>query len=244
MAAFARPDNLKRQLQVSGLATVGIDSTDKFWQIVNDTWQEGSTTALGYKKVLLARLLKLFPELTPSRQQEAAITVSAFVDAYFENSRIDEHWRPVLKMLNSHQAIQVIIATDHYAETTNAIIKYLAEWGIAATSVLGKGKSNFFVANSADLGSHKDSSGFWETVYNTLQNKYDRILLIDDFGANEQSEDAYVQENSISKRQQKTLNMLNNVFLIPVECCPFTAGNTPIADLIAKSSIKTKQFIN
>lgn len=243
MAEFAKTDNLLRQLQMSGLAAAGIDSADKFWQIVNDTWQEGSTTRLGYKKVMLAHLLKLFPELARSRQQEAAKAMSDFVDAYLDHSPIDEHWRPVLEMLNSHKSVQVIIATDHYAEATATIIEYLRVWNIEADSVREKGAGNFVVANSADIGTYKESPRFWKTVLNALQNTYDRILLIDDFGANEQGTDAYAQADKISKRRKKTINILENIFLTQVKCFPFVAVDKK-EELIAETVAAINRFLS
>ena len=54
---FARPDFLMKQLKESGLANLGIESPETFWgEIVNPTWQRGSTTSVGYKKVIGDRI--------------------------------------------------------------------------------------------------------------------------------------------------------------------------------------------
>ena len=128
MAAFARPDNLIQHLKSSGLFKLGVDNAALFWEIINVTWVTGSTTKLGYKKVMLARIEELFPEITGSRKPEIANAVAGFADAYFNHSWIDEHWQSILRKLSANKSVQVIIATDHYAEATNAIIKHLSAW--------------------------------------------------------------------------------------------------------------------
>ena len=60
---FARPDNLMKELEESGLKEFGIESPEIFWeQLVNPTWTEGSTTLVSYKKVLENQITAtLFP---------------------------------------------------------------------------------------------------------------------------------------------------------------------------------------
>ena len=54
---FGRPDYLMKQLRESGLADLGVTSPDIFWkEIVNPTWVEGSTTQVGYKKIIEDRI--------------------------------------------------------------------------------------------------------------------------------------------------------------------------------------------
>jgi hypothetical protein len=50
---FARPEYLMKQLTESGLMELGVSNPDVFWnEIVNPSWLEGSTTPVGYKKVI------------------------------------------------------------------------------------------------------------------------------------------------------------------------------------------------
>ena len=244
MAAFARPDNLMQYLKSSGLFTLGVDSKALFWEIINATWANGSTTRLGYKKLMLARLEELFPDITGSRKPETAKAVAGFVDAYLDHSHIDERWRSILQELSSDKSVQVIIATDHYAEATNVIIKYLSVWNIQAATTEKVVKDIFNVANSADIGAHKTEKKFWDTLKVNCGININRILLIDDFGANEQSADAYSQAKEISQRQQKTINLLENVFPARVECFSFAAPEAPIGDLISQTSAKIRQFLS
>ena len=244
MAAFARPDNLMQHLKSSGLFTLGVDSKALFWEIINATWEKGSTTKLGYKKVMRECICKLFPEIAESRKPEIVSAISHFVDAYLDHSRIDEHWRSILQELSADKSVQVIIATDHYAEATNVIIKCLGVWNIQATTTKAGIKDNFNVAYSADIGAHKAESKFWETVRANCDIDVKRALLIDDFGANEQSADAYAQAKEISRRQQKTINLLENVFSAQVECFSFQAPEAPIGYLISQVSAKIRQFLS
>ena len=243
MAEFARPDNLMRQLKSSGLFALGVDSAALFWGIVNATWTKGSTTGLRYKKVMRERILELFPEIAGSRQPEVSSAVSNFADAYLEHSRIDEHWRPVFEILSSDKSVQVIIATDHYAEATDAIIVQLAQWDLQAMAVTGNCPSNIIVANSADIGVHKDRQQFWRVIKDALQQKYRRILLIDDFGHNEQQGDAYCNVNKVDKRQKKTVKMLREVFAAEVESIPFAVKDGRTVKLIAETSAIIEQFL-
>jgi hypothetical protein len=243
MADFARPDNLMQHLKSSGLFALGVDSTALFWSIVNATWTKGSTTGEGYKKVMRECIRELFPEVAGSSQPEVSSAVSNFIDAYLEHSRIDEHWRPVFEILSSNKSAQVIIATDHYAEATDAIIGYLAQWGVQATALTGNCPSNIVVANSAYIGVHKDQQQFWRIVQDALQQKYRRILLIDDFGYNEQQGDAYCDVNKVDKRKKKTVKMLREVFAAEVESIPFTVKDGRTVELIAEISAIIEQFL-
>ncbi|MGZ3595644.1 MAG: hypothetical protein ACXWMV_09865, partial [Syntrophales bacterium] len=54
---FGRPDYLMNQLRNCGLTDMGITNPSIFWeQIVNPTWVEGSTTQIGYKKLIEDRI--------------------------------------------------------------------------------------------------------------------------------------------------------------------------------------------
>ncbi len=244
MAAFARPDNLMKHLKSSGLFTLGVDSFALFWEIINATWTKGSTTKLGYKNVMQARICELFPEITGSRQPEVANAVARFVGAYLDHSRIDEHWQSILQELSAKKSVQVIIATDHYAEATDVIIKYLSAWNIQATTTAARSSGNYIVANSADIGAQKSERKFWETIKTKCGDNIHKAMLIDDFGANEQSADAYAQANVISARRQKTIKLLENVFSGQVECFSFAALEASIADLVAQVSAKIAQFLS
>ena len=138
---FGRPENLLRALEKSGLAALGVSTPETFWgDIVDPTWVKGSTTAIGYAKVMAERIasLRLAPDVPTSEIEAAA---SRFVAMYLASSRIDPHWRPVLARLNEHPAAITVVATDHYAEATAKIIGYLDSWGIPAQKI-GKGKES------------------------------------------------------------------------------------------------------
>ena len=225
---FGRPENLVRALEESGLAALGVSTPEVFWgNIVNPTWIEGSTTAIGYTQVMAERIaaLRLAPD-APKSEIEAA--TSRFVAMYLASSRIDPHWRPVLSRLSEHPAAITIIATDHYAEATGKIINDLNSWGIPARKI-AKGEelpfpsaSKFFVANSADLGVWKADRRFWEILKSRLPlAAVRRILLIDDFGFNEEAGDSYGGRAKVLARQEKTIANLGETFQAAVEVAPF-----------------------
>lgn len=282
---FSRPDNLLRHLQKSGLFALGIDNTALFWEIVNSTWEEGSTTGLGYKAVLEGRIAELFPRKAVASRAEISQSVEKFVNAYLEYSRIDEHWRFILQKLSLEKSATIIIATDHYSEATNAIINHLEKWDIKAaplTSDLmlpciqriarrqgGGGEAycayieesggeagnvsqrmrdgiegKFIIANSADIGIYKCSRQFWQIVQNSLQQNFKHILLIDDFGRNEQPDDAYADSGKINERRQATEKIIYTVFETDVESIFFAVRDKQIEAMIAETSAIIARFLS
>lgn len=235
-AAFSRPDSLMQHLQISGLFKLGVDSASLFWEIVNATWLEGSTTRRGYKRVMQERIAELFPEKAIVNQREISRAAGNFVEAYFDHSGIDENWRLILQQLWSDKSVDVVIATDHYAEATEAIIKNLGQWNIPAIPLSADVKRNFAVANSADLGMHKDQQQFWQTVQNVLWQNYSRVLLVDDFGQNEQEGDAYGNPVKVSERRKMTVQLLRTVFASDVESISFAVNDENISGSIADTS--------
>lgn len=248
---FARPENLLPALAESGLAALGVTGPEIFWEgIVNPTWVEGSTTQAGYKRVMAERIAALRPAPGAS-VNEIEAAASRFVDRYLDHSRIDRRWRPLLMRLSDNQNIDVIIATDHYAEATGRIVDELGAWGIPAakigtTPVCSPGhgpatsssptataeqertfpRSNrhpFFIANSADVGCWKINTGFWESLKAKLcQDTVKRLLVVDDFGFNEAAGDAYGGEAAkIAGRREQTRATLREVFRVEAEIISF-----------------------
>ena len=225
---FGRSENLIRALKESGLAALGVSTPEVFWgNIVNPTWVKGSTTSIGYAQVMAERIasLCLAPD-APTSEIEA--TTSRLVAMYFASSRIDPRWRPILARLSEHPAVITVVATDHYAEATGRITDCLHSWGIPARKI-GKGEelpsppaSKFFVANSADLGVWKADRRFWEILKSRLPlASVRRILLIDDFGFNEEPGDSYGEQAKVLARQEKTVANLGETFQAVVEVAPF-----------------------
>jgi len=228
---FADPDFLMQQFEECGLRAFGIDSPHVFWdKIVNPTWVEGSTTTAGYKKVLLDRIIAtLHPDLSVRRRFTLADAVAAFVDRYLSRSRIDARWEPVLRRINADPSVKAVIATDHYAEATGAIINFLGKWKIKATSLIDAAldpeTASFVVANSADIGVHKDDPQFWQFFKTNLRlNAVGQILIIDDFGYNEQDADDYGERHKVQERMKTTVKTLDTVFSAVIEVFPVMIG--------------------
>lgn len=228
---FAEHDFLMQQLEECGLQNFGIDSPHDFWEkLVNTTWIEGSTTARGYKKVLETRILAtLHSNLSMPSRTRLADAVAAFVDRYFGHSGIDARWKPVLQGINTQPCAKAVIATDHYAEATVTIIQFLGEWQIRAAKVaeaaLNPQAASFIVANSADLGVHKTDPRFWQILKAIpCLDAMRRILIIDDFGYNEQGADDYSKRHRVEARMKETVRTLETVFSAAVEVFPFMIG--------------------
>ncbi|MBN1665053.1 MAG: hypothetical protein JW943_15755 [Deltaproteobacteria bacterium] len=228
---FACPDNLLRELEQTGLTALGITTPSIFWEdIVNPSWQEGSTTQAGYKKVMEDRIRERMGRNSITFDETViSAAVCRFVDDYMSRSPIDDHWRGILSLLQDTPCTRTVIATDHYAEATEAIITHLKDLGIKAVRLrdaLTKSveKPAFMVANSADIGAHKSDRVFWTVIRNALgTDQFQNIVLVDDFGFNERTEDAYGDRETVKKRQQSTVNLVQEVFSGKVITIPFIA---------------------
>ncbi len=264
---FGRPENLVRALTESGLALLGVTNPKIFWEeIVFPTWIQGSTTTTGYKRVLAERIeaLGLAPGATGT---EIAVAASLFVDGYLDHSRIDPHWRPILENLTGNPSAALVIATDHYAEATGTIIRYLRSWDIPAGKAgeeaeprfpAGNGKirsfgkiSPLFIANSADIGFWKADHRFWEILKSRLSHATVRsVLMIDDFGFNEEQGDRYGEWDRVEARKEQTLAVLEKAFPAAVEVIPFFLkggerdGEAMGAERIAETARRIDRFLN
>ena len=232
---FGKAENLVPALKRSGLAALGITSEIFFWnEIVYPTWVEGSTTTRGYQAVLVERINALGLHVPGDPQPFLSIqkAVSLLLDEYFDQCRIDARWRRLLEDLRDNPAVQVVIATDHYAEATPLIVGRLADWHIEARALSEAvpGVKNFFlIANSADLGVHKADVRFWRRIRDKLAGKGRcRVLLVDDFGANEDSSDPYGDSARVLARQEDTERVLRAVFSDGVDIHPFIVAQAEI----------------
>ena len=104
-------------------------------------------------------------------------------------------------------------------EAVDAAIMKAACAELATSGVPGR----VMVANSADLGVHKADRRFWEILRKRLElDRLRHILLIDDFGVNEQKDDLYADLQEVEKRRQQTIALLKAVFPADVQDFFFT----------------------
>jgi hypothetical protein len=225
---FGKSENLVPALNRSGMVALGVTSEIFFWnEIVYPTWEEGSTTARGYRAVLVDRIQALGLQTPGDPHPLSSIqkAVSLLLDQYFDQCRIDVRWRSLLEDLRDDPSVKVVIATDHYAEATPLIIGRLADWQIEARTlaeVVPRMKNSFLIANSADLGVHKADVHFWQRIRDKLVGRgRGRVLLVDDFGANEDSSDPYGDPARVLTRQEDTGRVLRKVFPDGVYIHPF-----------------------
>jgi len=255
---FARPGNLMKELRESGLVDLGVTSPEIFWkEIVNPTWEEGSTTSVGYKGVMVKRIREKF---SPAMSEDIiALAASRFVESYLGHSRVDKRWQHILQVLEEHPDVYVVIATDHYAEATGYILEFLGDLGVQAVTAeeafVGPLKSvRFVVANSADLGVHKADRRFWEILKTKLRlDAVRQILLIDDFGFNEMEGDSYGGLEKVEKRKETTVGLLEEVFPASVQAVSFMLKdeqNQPVENektnsgtLITETSMIVETFL-
>jgi hypothetical protein len=220
---FASPGRLMEELRRSGLEDIGVGTPAVFWdRVVNPTWEEASTTPIGYRAAVTRRV----SEILGLEASSVAPSVSRFADAYFTASKIDPEWTPLLTMLAGAVSAKTIVASDHYAEATDSIIGHLARMGIRAAGVRGAGRPApgppFLIANSADIGFHKATQRYWEAVKGALlPERLERLLIVDDFGANEQPGDSYADMRKVESRRVETVGIAERVFGVKVEVFPF-----------------------
>ncbi|MCX7981431.1 MAG: hypothetical protein N2572_00785 [Syntrophales bacterium] len=211
MSRFAEPGNLVIALHESGLAEFGVDTVEKFWErIVNPTWVKGATTDVGYAN-LIVQALEMGEN---SRVRQAA---AEFVRRYMSAATIDQRWRPLLARLWNKEGVRLLIATDHYAEATSAIVRAFKRIDIPAVPLRSFGTSSekaVLIANSSDLGYFKISEAYWRVVKRVLGYPISKMILIDDFGGAEEKGDAY--QEKIHDRFKKTVEAISTVFCLPV----------------------------
>jgi len=254
---FGQGDSLRSALEHSGLARLGITPT-LFWEeIVNPTWEEGSTTQVGYRQVMVRRLLEGAAFQNSGKERwsvpDLQRAVADFVNSYLASSCMEESWRPLLRKLPQRKDVCAVIVTDHYADATSAIVRYLAEWNIPALpaeKAFGFPRpAAIIVANSADLGAHKISSRFWQPLKSGLQlQDLEGILLIDDFGYNEQEGDAYSEREAVAIRQVETARLLQEVFQVAPCIFPFflerEKGSESYGRLMIQAALVMDQFLD
>ncbi len=223
---FGQTENLLRVLADSGLADLGVTTPEIFWgEIVAPTWTAGSTTGIGYKRIMAERIAALGMGRGENGCAVAA-AASHFVDSYLDHSRIDPGWRDILTELASDPAVAVVIATDHYAEATGAIARHLGVWGIparkAGPATTGDNRRPFVIANSADIGFWKADRRFWDTLYgDPLLGEIRSLLIVDDFGFNEEQGDRYAEREKVAARRETTRNVLCEAFGAAPTVIPF-----------------------
>ncbi|MBU1744329.1 MAG: hypothetical protein KJ649_05490 [Proteobacteria bacterium] len=250
---FARPATLLSALAESGLAKLGVATPEAFWgEIVGPTWTLGSTTAIGYKRVMAQRIeaLGVAPGVAGA---EIAAASSRFVDLYLAHSRIDPLWRPMLEKLAGNPGACVVIATDHYAEATETIIHNLHSWNIPAQKAgeEAEPRFTFFIANSADIGFWKADRRFWEAVKLKFAITAIRsALIIDDFGFNEEQGDSYGKRARVKTRQKETTASLQEIFQASFAVIPFFLRSEErdrqetVAQRIAETVRRINRFLN
>lgn len=223
-ALFARDESLTRALHESGLWDLGVNSLSVFWDgIVNPTWQEGSTTTLGYKSLLYRQVRQLAAASGDAPPDEVVrACASRFVEAYLACSVIDPAWQGAIRRLLRHPGLLIVIATDHYAEATAHIQSQLSSLGLESAPVLQADAQRILVANSADLGYPKASRGFWAAVNQARSLSLTRIVTIDDMGSHEQPLDSYASRERVARRTTDTLEAISSVFPAPIS--PFFFG--------------------
>lgn len=233
---FGKPGNLEGHLEESGLAGIGIDRANRYWHdVVNPTWPEASTSNAGFQSAVAGCLRRMkIPSATPRLIE---IAVAQFLDAYMHHSHIDKRWRPLLSAIQNRPDTLGLIATDHYAEATAAILAHLTALGFRATSATREtspaDETTFIVANSADIGYLKADRRFWATLRKTcLPLPVRELVLIDDFGLNEQDCSGYTEVSKIEGRIIATRQVLGKVFGVNPQVIKFQAGSDINAAII------------
>jgi hypothetical protein len=239
---FGMPDRLEQALRHSGLWELGVDGARYWNDVVKPTWEIGSTTRTPYAYLVAQRVHP--PHVA---FDDALRRAEQFVQAYMQASVIDPVWRALFDALRSANSVAPLIATDHYAEATAHIAQQIAAmgWRAAALQTDASGRvlidgsapaafppHTVALANSADLGAHKEGALFWSRVRAGLAIEPDQILVIDDFGANEHLLDFYADPAKVTRRQAQTLAAISSAFGAPTRTLPFIIER-PFPDLEA-----------
>lgn len=222
---FGRPDNLVRALQETGLWQMGVNSIDIFWNdIVNPTWLEGSTTSKGYQQLLFEQVRRRLAGRSDGPEDEIIRHSAAlFVNRYLAGSTIEPAWQPFLRFFVDRPDLLLLIGSDHYAEATGHIRRQLDTLDLPnAPALEPAGSGRIYVANSADIGHPKASQPFWEIIREAHGlDSLAKIVIIDDFGLNEQVADSYAAQHRVIQRLDQTVRLLTAIFQADTLAFPF-----------------------
>lgn len=232
---FGREDRLEWALKRSGLAQLGYRDPSRFWEeLVFPTWEEGGLTPKGYARVLAERMEELLGKRSGLEGKRLHEIARRFVQLYFRHSPIDAGWKPLFQgtawstgLATRRLTIPtprhtILIATDHYAECSTFLRRFLHRWGIQSVrivkgtsyrnSIVQQNAPAVFIANSADLGAWKQDPAFWEQVGTHLPiQTFRRIVLVDDFGYNEHRGDPYADRKRVEQRRDSILRCLSKM---------------------------------
>ena len=241
---FGRPDRLAAALKRSGLGGLGIDAATYWRHIVAPTWETASTAGKGFTSLMVRQIRT---RLAPAASDEAvAEAAGRFLQAYLQSGFIDPGWKAVLARVLNHSCTQAVVATDHYLEATGAIIGHLGDLGLPArplTPAPAAAGQAFIVANSADIGYHKNDPLFWRTLKTRLGKRPPAaIALVEDFGANETDQSGYGARHAVASRERETVAALSGVFDAPVTIVSLAAGPSGIPD-IETASRRIENFL-
>lgn len=250
---FGAPDRLEQALRQSGLWDVGV-TVERYWNdLVKPTWDIGSTTRTPYVHLAAQRIT------TPHLPNDDVLRrTERFVQAYLEASVIDPAWRMLFEALHAEEHVTILVATDHYAETTDHIARQIAVMGWRTIALRTDETGQVFrqppqvsqgnpkisrpilIANSADLGAHKEKPLFWERVYAGLATHLHQALVIDDFGANENLLDFYADLDRVNRRQRQTIDAIRRAFGVPVQVLPFILDRPLVGTEALRVAYRTK----
>ncbi len=216
--------------KTSGLWDLGVKNINFFWKdLISSTWDEGATTSIGYNMLLSKKLI----ELKFRDEKKIIQACQSFTELYLQNSNIENEWFPILRSWQKNPLIMILIVTDHYIEMTQHISSQLDIFGLNNIA-LDKNLSSYLthksvssdnsiiIANSANLGCLKQSMLFWNQIKACLsQYEFEQLLILDDFGYNENINDEYSQNDKIQKRKDKILDIITHYFPLPFLCYPF-----------------------
>lgn len=242
---FAQPRSLARSLQGSGLAALGVTDPPTFWtRVVDPTWQAGSTGGSSYAECVALGVRALNPQADPEMARAAA---ERFARAYLEASSIDDGWGPLLADLAGDRGLSGVIATDHYREATPKLLEELERLGSSGRRIGDVGPaSSIAVANSADLGGLKTTGRFWRAVRSDLASHgrgFERVVVIDDFGANEMAEDDYSAKDLTQARRERVESLLASVLRTEVQSLTFALPSPSHAGPAERSKAEVATFV-
>ena len=176
---FGFPKSLSEALRKSGLQSLGVQNSKEFWsRCIAPFWNRGGTSSVGYTALLAEALEKEYA----ASSDEALKGAELFRELYFRASRIDNVWRPLLEFSwGTSKKTTGIIVTDHYAETTEHIVRELERMDLRGISVKESPeipRGFLGIANSADLGFFKEQEDFWKALRGHLPYPRENIFLV------------------------------------------------------------------
>jgi hypothetical protein len=193
---------------------------DFFREMIIPVWEEASIKDVPYARCLTRQIMKE-TKIPKELEEEILYKTHCLIHAYFIKGTIDSQWKKLLQFLLSKKDTFIIVVSDHYFDARHYFPFHLRELGfqsqVLENNISIRKKGTIYLAISAIMGNRKDHPHFWKNLKEKLSMEHDEIrnvVLIDDFGSQENDFGFYNSSEKITSRQKNIKQAIQKAFYI------------------------------